>query len=90
MNIVQKIFPWFRTKQLNISEYPDLFRKKSYVNLGEDYNDKEFDIKIAIEKEIDNLIRKLSLIKDKVSIEEDLKKLNYNEIIKKSSKTKQI
>ena len=90
MNIVQKIFPWFRAKRNNISEHPDLSRKKSYVNLGEDYNDKEFDIKIAIEKEIDNLIRKLSLIKDKVSIEEDLKKLNYNEIIKKSSKTKQI
>ena len=88
MNIIQKIFPWFRTKQINISEYPDLFRKKSYVNLGEDYNDTKSDVNIDIGKEIDNLIRKKSLIKDRVSIEEDLKELNYNEIIKKGRKKK--
>lgn len=90
MNIIQKIFPWFRAKQSNISEHPNLLRKKSYVDLGEDYNDKEFDVKIAIEKEIDNLIRKLSLIKDRMGIEEDLKELNYTEIIKKGRKKKQI
>ena len=98
MNIIQKIFPWFRAKQSNISEHPDLLRKKSAQNLAEDYNYKycrvqvledynntESDI-IDIEKQIDNLIRKLSLIKDSMSIEEYLKERNYIENIKKGRK----
>lgn len=99
MNIIQKISPWFRAKRNNISEHPNLLRKKSYVNLGEDYNVKcctvkdlvkdynntESDI-IDIGKQIDNLIRKLSLIKDSMSIEEYLKERNYIENVKKGRK----
>jgi hypothetical protein len=86
MNIIKKILSWFKTEQSNISEYPDLFRKKSALNLAEDYNDTEPDVKIDIGKEIDNLIRKLSLIKDRISMEEDLKELNYKKLLKRGRK----
>ncbi len=82
MNIVKQIFSYFKREESNISEHPDLFKKKSAQDLAEDYNDTKNNVKMEIEKEIENLIRKLSLIKDKISIEEDLKDMNYKKLLR--------
>lgn len=71
MNIVKQIFSRFKRKKSNISEYPNLF---------DHYNNTKYDL------EIKNLIRKLSLIEDRASIEEELKGMNYEKLLKTGAK----